>query len=138
MHGDRELVAREARDILDEGADILGLEGAVGIAGRHIPLGLGEGARRKRGETGRGGHSKHHIHGSLPVYTPAPDWARHFSPRGCQKADICEFRLSVMSMAPGACVMAKAGFAAAMTACGVTPQAQNTGISSSFTSTGSP
>ena len=45
---------------------------------------------------------------------------------------------SVTSMAPGACVIANGGLVAAITACGVTPQAQNTGISSALTSTTSP
>ena len=39
---------------------------------------------------------------------------------------------------PGAWVMANGSFAAAITACGVTPQAQNTGISSASTGTASP
>ena len=50
----------------------------------------------------------------------------------------CLFRKSVTSISPGACVIANGSFAAAITACGVTPQAQNTGISSSPTGTGSP
>ena len=45
---------------------------------------------------------------------------------------------SVTSINPGACVIANGSFAAAITACGVTPQAQNTGISSASTGTGSP
>ena len=44
----------------------------------------------------------------------------------------------VTSMLPGACVMQKGGRISAITACGVTPHAQNTGSSSSFTSTGTP
>ena len=47
-------------------------------------------------------------------------------------------RRSVTSMQPGACVIAKGGRAARITDCGVTPQAQNTGISSSRTVTASP
>src|SRR5882672_6051828 len=50
----------------------------------------------------------------------------------------CLFCRSVTSIKPGACVMANGSFAAAITACGVTPQAQNTGISSASTGTGSP
>jgi hypothetical protein len=41
-------------------------------------------------------------------------------------------------MEPGAWVMQNSGFTAAITACGVTPQAQKTGSSSGFTSTASP
>ena len=51
---------------------------------------------------------------------------------------ICVFRRSVTSINPGACVIANGSLAAAITACGVTPQAQNTGISSASTGTGSP
>ena len=50
----------------------------------------------------------------------------------------CLFCRSVTSINPGACVMANGSFAAAITACGVTPQAQNTGISSASTGTASP
>jgi hypothetical protein len=50
----------------------------------------------------------------------------------------CLFRRSVTSIKPGAWVMANGSFAAAITACGVTPQAQNTGISSASTGTASP
>ena len=42
---------------------------------------------------------------------------------------------SVTSINPGACVIANGSFAAAITDCGVTPQAQNTGISSAPTGT---
>ena len=42
----------------------------------------------------------------------------------------CLFLRSVTSISPGECVIANGTFAFAMTACGVTPQAQNTGISS--------
>ena len=45
---------------------------------------------------------------------------------------------SVMSIAPGACVMQNSGRASAITACGVTPQAQNSGSSSVGTSMASP
>jgi hypothetical protein len=41
-------------------------------------------------------------------------------------------------MQPGAWVMANSGLLAAITDCGVTPQAQNTGNSSGLISTGSP
>jgi hypothetical protein len=41
-------------------------------------------------------------------------------------------------MYPGECVMQNSGFDAINTACGVTPQAQKTGISPARTSTGSP
>ena len=44
----------------------------------------------------------------------------------------------VTSINPGACVIANGSLAAAITACGVTPHAQNTGISSASTGTGSP
>ena len=40
--------------------------------------------------------------------------------------------------APGAWVMQNSGFICAITACGVTPQAQNTGSSSAPTGTASP
>ena len=50
----------------------------------------------------------------------------------------CVLMRSVTSMAPGAWVMANEGFAAAITACGVTPQAQNTGSSSLAIATASP
>src|SRR6185312_841700 len=50
----------------------------------------------------------------------------------------CLLRRSVTSIKPGAWVMANGSFAAAITACGVTPQAQNTGISSASTGTASP
>ncbi len=48
------------------------------------------------------------------------------------------FFKSVTSISPGAWVIANGSFAAAITACGVTPQAQNTGISSAATGTASP
>src|SRR3954452_10017823 len=51
---------------------------------------------------------------------------------------ICLFSKSVTSISPGACVIANGIFAAAITDCGVTPQAQNTGISSAATGTASP
>jgi uncharacterized protein YcsI (UPF0317 family) len=41
-------------------------------------------------------------------------------------------------MQPGECVMAKSGFVAMIAACGVTPQAQKTGISPGLTGTASP
>jgi hypothetical protein len=47
-------------------------------------------------------------------------------------------RMSVTSIEPGACVMQNEGRARAMTAWGVTPQAQNTGSSSASIGTGSP
>ena len=47
-------------------------------------------------------------------------------------------RRSVISMLPGAWVMQNSGFTAAITDCGVTPQAQNTGSSPSPTGTASP
>src|SRR5262249_9985246 len=47
-------------------------------------------------------------------------------------------RRSVTSMLPGEWVMQNSGLAVATTDCGVTPQAQNTGISSACTGTGSP
>jgi hypothetical protein len=50
----------------------------------------------------------------------------------------CRFLRSVISIAPGACVIANGGLMCAMTDWGVTPQAQNTGSSSVLTSTGSP
>src|SRR5579871_2368039 len=49
-----------------------------------------------------------------------------------------ELRRSVISIEPGACVMQNSGFTAATAACGVTPQAQNTGSSSLPTGTASP
>ena len=55
-----------------------------------------------------------------------------------QSTASCLFRRSVTSINPGACVIANGSFAAAITACGVTPQAQNTGISSASTGTASP
>ena len=48
------------------------------------------------------------------------------------------FFVSVISMHPGACVMAKGGLEFMTTAWGVTPQAQKTGTSPSWISTGSP
>ena len=48
------------------------------------------------------------------------------------------FGISVMNIWPGAWVMTIGGFAFSTAACGVTPQAQNTGISPSLISTGSP
>src|SRR5215475_3623265 len=48
----------------------------------------------------------------------------------------CVFTKSVISINPGACVIANGIFAAEITDCGVTPQAQNTGISSAATGTG--
>src|ERR1700761_3231879 len=56
----------------------------------------------------------------------------------CQSTASREFRRSVTSMYPGACVMQNSGFTVATTDCGVTPHAQNTGSSSSFTGTASP
>ena len=50
----------------------------------------------------------------------------------------CRFLRSVMSIAPGACVIANSGLMCAMTDWGIIPQAQNTGSSSVLTSTGSP
>jgi len=47
-------------------------------------------------------------------------------------------RRSVINMDPGACVMQKSGRTSAITACGVTPHAQNTGSSSFPTGTASP
>lgn len=58
--------------------------------------------------------------------------------RGVHRVAIRLLVRSVTIIDPGAWVMAKGGFAAAITDCGVTPQAQNTGSSSGFTSTGSP
>src|SRR5712692_1673116 len=46
--------------------------------------------------------------------------------------------MSVMNMCPGLWVIMKAGFEARATACGVTPQAQNMGISPRLISTASP
>ena len=43
-----------------------------------------------------------------------------------------------MNICPGACVKASPGFACIITACGVTPQAQNTGTSPAATGTASP
>ncbi len=48
------------------------------------------------------------------------------------------FKRSVISIEPGAWVMQNSGSASAMTACGVTPHAQNTGNSPSCTGTASP
>ena len=48
------------------------------------------------------------------------------------------FRRSVTSISPGECVIANGTLALAITACGVTPQPQNTGSSSGLTGTGSP
>jgi hypothetical protein len=45
------------------------------------------------------------------------------------------FCRSVTSINPGECVIANGTLAAAITDCGVTPQAQNTGISSGATGT---
>jgi hypothetical protein len=45
---------------------------------------------------------------------------------------------SVTNMQPGLCVMTSGRHASAMAACGVTPQAQNTGNSPSAIGTGSP
>src|SRR5437867_2115796 len=47
-------------------------------------------------------------------------------------------RRSLMNMCPGACVRASTGFACIITACGVTPQAQNTGTSPAATGIASP
>ena len=47
-------------------------------------------------------------------------------------------RRSVRNMCPGLCVIAKGGLACINTACGVTPQAQNTGTSPGLKSTLSP
>ena len=60
--------------------------------------------------------------------------------RGLQTYSAASFvlRRSVISMAPGAWVMQNSGFTAAIAACGVTPQAQNTGSSSAPTGTASP
>src|SRR5581483_5593373 len=55
------------------------------------------------------------------------------SRRDVQNSASCVFFRSVTSMRPGECVIAKGGFAAAIAACGVTPQAQNTGNSSAST-----
>jgi len=55
-----------------------------------------------------------------------------------QNSDNWLFFRSVTSMQPGAWVMANGGLAAAIAACGVTPQAQNTGSSPAFTGTASP
>src|SRR6201996_5055757 len=55
-----------------------------------------------------------------------------------QSTASCLFFKSVISINPGACVMANGSLAAAMTACGVTPQDQNTGISSGAIGTASP
>jgi hypothetical protein len=45
---------------------------------------------------------------------------------------------SVINMCPGLCVIMSGGFEASATACGVTPQAQNTGTSPGAISCGSP
>src|SRR5207248_10606185 len=65
---------------------------------------------------------------------------RRFAPRNDDRYSTasCLFCKSVTSIRPGACVIANGNFAAAITACGVTPQAQNTGISSASTGTASP
>src|SRR5690606_18566955 len=47
-------------------------------------------------------------------------------------------RASVIAMCPGACPIANGGLDCITAACGVTPQAQNTGISPGRISTGSP
>ena len=43
-----------------------------------------------------------------------------------------EFKISLINICPGAWVITKGNFAFIITFCGVTPQAQNTGISPSF------
>ena len=48
------------------------------------------------------------------------------------------FFTSVMNMCPGACVMTNGGLECMTTACGVTPQGQNTGTSFSRIVTASP
>lgn len=57
---------------------------------------------------------------------------------GGAKAASWGLRRSVTSIEPGAWVMQKSGRAWASAACGVTPQAQNTGNSSAISSTASP
>ena len=59
-------------------------------------------------------------------------------PRLCYKLANLELTRSVISIEPGAWVMQNSGLTWAMTACGVTPQAQNTGSSSASTGTASP
>src|SRR3954447_20293317 len=67
------------------------------------------------------------------------DEGKRLGASGCaQRTARSVFLRSVISIRPGAWVMANGSFAAAMTAWGVTPQAQNTGISSAATGTGSP
>jgi hypothetical protein len=58
--------------------------------------------------------------------------------KGSYKLASFELRRSVISILPGAWVMQKSGLAWVITACGVTPHAQNTGSSSLFTGTASP
>ena len=59
-------------------------------------------------------------------------------PGSRQSAASFVLRRSVISIDPGACVMQNSGFTAAIAACGVTPQAQNTGSSSGPIGTASP
>src|SRR5579863_10051838 len=63
---------------------------------------------------------------------------RVLQPFGTQSAASLELRRSVISIEPGAWVMQNSGFTAATAACGVTPQAQNTGSSSAPIGTASP
>ena len=64
-------------------------------------------------------------------------WHRHRRTAAYRLAS-WELRRSVISMQPGAWVTQKSGRTCAITACGVTPQAQNTGSSSLLTGTASP
>ena len=54
------------------------------------------------------------------------------------KLDNFELTKSVINIEPGAWVIQNSGLTSAITACGVTPQAQNTGNSSVPTGTASP
>jgi len=109
-------------------------------------------ARCQRHESGSGGGSQQHVaasdrHGKVLCYGISVDRMKGLmdAVKPEEAADAAYqitakllFFRSVTSIRPGECVIANGSFAALITDCGVTPQAQNTGISSSATGTGSP
>ena len=107
-------------------------------------------AGRDRQQRGGGGGSKQHFsagdgHGEILCLSAAIDETVDADGKASmngkelhQSTASCLFLRSVTSINPGACVIANGSFAAAITDCGVTPQAQNTGISSASTGTASP
>ena len=125
MQHDLQLAAAGLGHVGGELLHVLGLEAGRGVAGGQVPLGLGEGAGGERGAGEREGEAFHRGLSRDVV-------------GGFQKLASWWFSRSVISIAPGAWVMQNSGRACAMAAWGVTPQAQNTGSSSGFTSTASP